>query len=161
MSKFKISDLIILLICIIIPLAAGSVSGIASATGVNDWYLGISKPSFNPPGWIFGPVWTLLYILMGISLFLVWKGSSGPMRTRAVLVFSGQLILNFLWSFLFFYFHWLLISLIEILMIWFFILWMILLFRKISKTAAYLQIPYLLWVSFATVLTAAIYFLNR
>lgn len=149
-----------LMICLLLPLAIGGISGYATASGITDWYVNLNKPSFNPPNYLFGPVWTFLYLLMGVSLFIVWRSPAGPDRTQALRIFVIQLTLNFLWSFLFFRFNLPGLALLEIIMIWISILTMILLFGRISKPAAYLQIPYLLWVSFATVLNGAIWYLN-
>jgi benzodiazapine receptor len=117
-------------------------------------------PSFNPPGWIFGPVWTTLYILMGISLYLVLIKPDSALRTTAIRVFFLQLTLNFLWSFFFFYFRNIGLALVDILLMWGSIVWMIMLFRRIHPAAGYMNIPYLLWVSFATALNGAYLFLN-
>ncbi len=126
------------------------------------WYQALNKPSFSPPNWVFGPVWTLLYFMMGVSLYLVWKEGLKNKKTKAALVFFAiQLILNFLWSVVFFGLRSPEAALIEILVLWFAILFTTLRFNKISKTAACLLIPYLVWVSFATVLNASIVMLNR
>jgi len=156
----KTKDLATLAVCLIIPVAVGSVSGIATASGLSDWYMALNKPVFNPPNYLFGPVWTTLYILMGISLYMVWKSTHGTARNHALLVFGIQLILNFAWSFIFFYFKkpgW---AFAEILLIWISIVIMILLFYRLNKWTAFLQIPYILWVSFASVLNAFIWQLN-
>ena len=147
-------------ICLIIPLAIGGISGFATATSINDWYVTLNKPSFNPPNYLFAPVWTCLYFLMGISLFLVWKSHKGRDRSNALLIFALQLILNFAWSFLFFKFNLPGVALVEIVLLWTNILMMIIFFSRVSKLAAFIQVPYLLWVTFATVLNAAIWFLN-
>jgi translocator protein len=144
---------------ITICLAVGGISGYITADAIPGWYVNINKPSFNPPNWIFGPVWTTLYIMMGIAFFLIWKSQS-PLKHKAMLIFSVQLILNFFWSILFFNFHLLGFALIEILCMWLFILLSIISFYPVSKVAAYLLIPYLLWVSFASVLNFAIWQLN-
>jgi len=149
-----------LTLCITVPLLIGGISGFATATSINDWYVGINKPSFNPPNYLFGPVWTTLYILMGISFYRILQASQSEIRTKAIIVFCFQLVLNFCWSFLFFKFQLLDISFIEIIMMWISIIMMIYTFSKIDKTAAYLQIPYLLWVSFASVLNGSIWYLN-
>lgn len=148
------------IICLLVPLAIGGISGYATASGVHDWYLTLHKPSFNPPNYLFGPVWTALYLLMGISLFIVWKSPAGLERRRGVIIFAIQITLNFLWSFLFFKFNLVSVALLDIVLIWVSILLMIILFSRISKVAAWLQIPYLLWVSFATILNGAIWMLN-
>ena len=147
-------------LCITFPLLIGGISGYATATSINDWYVGINKPSFNPPNYLFGPVWTILYILMGISFYRILQSPQNTQQKNAIIIFCIQLFLNFCWSFLFFNFQLLGISFIEIIMMWISILTMIYTFSKIDKTAAYLQIPYLLWVSFASVLNGSIWFLN-
>jgi len=158
--SLKIPPVFTLMACIALPLVVGSVSGIATAGNITTWYATLSKPGFNPPDFLFGPVWTFLYLLMGISLFLIWKSPSAPVKTRALTVFGVQLVLNFAWSFIFFHFKlpgW---AFAEILLVWFSILLMILTFFRISKMAAFLQLPYLLWVSFAAVLNGSIWYLN-
>jgi len=149
-----------LLICILIPLLVGSISGYFTSTSITTWYVTLNKPSFNPPNYLFGPVWTTLYILMGISLFLVLNKAKDLEKSKIIFVFSIQLILNFLWSFLFFKFQQLGLALAEILLMWCSILFMIIVFYKTNKLAALINIPYLLWVSFATFLTYSIYILN-
>ena len=147
-------------ICILIPLAIGGISGFATASSINDWYVSLNKPSFNPPNYLFAPVWTCLYLLMGISLFLIWKSPIGQDRNNALIVFAIQISLNFIWSFIFFKFRLSGLAFLEILFLWSSILLMIIIFSRISKPAAYLQIPYLFWVSFASILNAAIWRLN-
>jgi len=156
----SIKVLITLLICLLIPLAIGGISGFATASGITDWYVTLNKPSFNPPNYLFAPVWTTLYTLMGISLFIIWRSPEGRNRNNALVIFAIQITLNFFWSFLFFKFNLPGVALFEIVLLWTSILMMIILFRPISKLAAYLQVPYLLWVSFATVLNAGIWYLN-
>lgn len=153
----KISQLILSLI---LCLSVGTLGGIATASGVNGWYVSLIKPSFNPPNYLFGPVWTLLYLLMGISFYLILQSPKNDLKKKAILIFCVQLVLNFCWSFLFFKFHWLSIALIEIILIWLSIIAMIITFKKLNKTAAYLQLPYLLWVSFASILNGSIWYLN-
>ncbi|MFZ1515481.1 MAG: TspO/MBR family protein [Saprospiraceae bacterium] len=153
--------LILLLLCMVITMLVGATSGLLTIEGINEWYPFLLKPFFNPPNYIFGPVWTVLYLVMGISLFLIWDSDATKFRTRALAVFSAQLLLNFLWSFLFFYLRSPLFALIDIMLLWWLISTMISLFVKINKTAGYIQIPYLLWVSFATVLNASIWYLNK
>ena len=148
------------LLCITIPLIIGAVGGIATSTSIGTWYVSLAKPVFNPPNYLFGPVWTVLYILMGISLYMIIQSPKTEQRKKAIIIFCTQLFLNFWWSFLFFKFHVLGIAFIEILCIWISILAMIVVFQKINKPAAYLQIPYLLWVSFASVLNGTIWWIN-
>ena len=151
---------ILLLACVVGVLLTGFISGVGTAAGMNGWYETLRKPSFNPPDYLFGPVWTLLYILMGVALYLILQSPQSNYRTFAIGIFSFQLFLNFCWSFLFFYFHRPDIALIEIILLWLTILIMIFQFYNISPIASFLQIPYLLWVSFATVLNAALWYLN-
>jgi benzodiazapine receptor len=150
-----------LLVSIILPLSIGAIAGMFTAQSVPEWYATLNRPSFNPPNWIFGPVWTTLYILMGISLFLIWKQDVSKERNMAILFFLIQLILNFVWSFIFFYFNMIGFALVEIILLWISIAMMLVLFYKIEPMAAYINIPYLLWVTFATVLNASYYYLNR
>jgi len=120
----------------------------------------LNKPFFNPPNYLFGPVWTLLYLLMGISFFLILQSPIKELKRKAIIIFVIQLSLNFLWSFMFFKFELIGLAFIEIILIWISIFTMIIAFNKINRIAAALQIPYLLWVSFATVLNGAIWWLN-
>ena len=149
-----------LLYSLLITIGVGAISGFATASNINAWYTQISKPSFNPPNWIFGPVWTLLYILMGIALFLIWKQPGSPNRTNALRLFSIQLLLNFCWSFIFFYFHHIGLALIDISLLWIFIILTMFSFAKLNKIASWLLFPYICWVSFAMILNGAIYHLN-
>jgi len=150
-----------LIIAIIIPVAVGAISGFFTATGVESWYQTINKPSWNPPGWIFGPVWTTLYVMMGIALFLVWKSdSSDVLKKTAIALFAIQLILNFFWSFIFFDQQQIGWALVEIIVMWVFILLTIFAFGNVSKLAAWLLVPYISWVSFATILNYTIWKLN-
>lgn len=150
-----------LLISILIPLLVGSSAGFFTSSGVNGWYAAANKPWFNPPNWIFAPVWTTLYILMGIALYLVWKADiAKSVKQTAMILFGFQLLLNFAWSFLFFKMQepgW---ALVEIISMWIMILLTILWFGKISSVAAWLLVPYISWVSFATILNYAIWKLN-
>ena len=151
-----------LLISITTPIIIGGMSGFFTMNEVNGlWFTTLIKPSFNPPNYLFGPVWTLLYTLMGISLFMVWNTPKSNLRNRAITIFCLQLFLNFWWSILFFKFHLLLISVIDIIVLWALISYMIISFSKVKPVAAYIQIPYLLWVSFATVLNISIWYLNK
>ena len=149
-----------LIVSIALPLGVGAIAGMFTAQSVPEWYAALNRPSFNPPNWIFGPVWTTLYILMGISLFLVWKQGVSKERNRAILIFSLQLLLNFAWSFIFFYFHMIGFALVEIILLWVSIVIMLVFFYKVKPVASYINIPYLLWVTFATILNAGYYFLN-
>lgn len=146
--------------CILFTLSIGAVSGIATSSGINNWFMELNKPFFNPPNFLFGPVWTILYVLMGISFFLVLQSPINMLKRKAIIIFFIQLTLNFFWSFIFFKFQLIGLAFIEIILLWISILTMIIEFNKINVTAARLQIPYLLWVSFATLLNGAIWWLN-
>lgn len=150
----------LLLICIAIPLVSGLLTGLATTDSISTWYSTLNKPSFNPPNYLFGPVWSVLYILMGISLYMILQTPKSDMRTKSIVVFAIQLILNLSWSFIFFNAQSPLAALITIVILWIAILMMMIYFHQLSPKASYLQIPYLLWVSFATVLNAAIWYLN-
>ena len=150
-----------LLICIAIPLVSGSLSGLAIADHISSWYSTLNKPSFNPPNYLFGPVWSVLYILMGIGLYLILQTPKSAMRTKSIVLFTVQLILNLSWSFIFFNAQSPFAALIIIGILWIAILMMMIYFHTLSPIASYLQIPYLLWVSFATVLNAALWILNK
>lgn len=151
-----------LVISILLPVATGAVSGLFTVTGTGSWYQAISKPSWNPPGWIFGPVWTTLYVMMGIALYLVWKAETpAGAKKKAMILFAIQLFLNFLWSFIFFNQQEIGWALAEIILLWIFILFTIFAFGRINKTAAWLLVPYISWVSFAGILTYSIWKLNQ
>lgn len=126
------------------------------------WYATLNKPFFSPPNWIFGPVWTVLYALIGISFFLIWeKGFKKKQAKKAGIFFGIQLVLNFIWSILFFGFQSPLLAFIDIIILLIVIAFTIRAFYKISQNAAYLLVPYLVWVSFATVLNLSILILNK
>ncbi|MFP4424800.1 MAG: TspO/MBR family protein [Candidatus Woesearchaeota archaeon] len=155
--KAKI-DYLKLIASIIICQLAGIIGSVFTISSVSTWYVTLNKPFFNPPGWIFGPVWTILYLLMGISLYLVWTNKD---RTRkALAIFATQLVLNSLWSILFFGLQSPFLAAMEIIVLWGAILLSIAYFYRISRPAAYLLIPYILWVTFAAVLNLSIFLLN-
>lgn len=148
--------------CIILCLVAGFIGSAFTTPHIPGWYAGLAKPSFTPPSWLFGPVWTALYILMGISLFLVWRGGLGERRVQlAVGIFIVQLACNVLWSFAFFGRQSPLAGLVVISVLWILIVITIIASAFVSKAAAFLLIPYALWVSFASILNASIWRLNR
>lgn len=139
----------------------GLISTPFTISAIPQWYSTLQKPFFAPPNWIFGPVWTLLYFLMGISFYLIWKQlKQKKFIQRAKLYFLAQLVLNFLWTPIFFGLHTPLFGLIIIVCMWMAIVLTIKKFYQLSHVAAYLLIPYILWVSFATLLNAAIVVLN-
>lgn len=154
----NISKLLISIAVCQLVAAAGS---IVTIPAISTWYITLRKPGFSPPDWVFAPVWTILFLLMGISAYLIWaKGLKHEGVKMALLAFLIQLGLNFLWSFIFFGLHSPLLALFEIVILWLTILMTILLFIKISKLASYLLIPYILWTTFAVFLNLFIVFLN-
>ncbi|MGD0576993.1 MAG: TspO/MBR family protein [Candidatus Staskawiczbacteria bacterium] len=179
----KPNNLFKLLASIIICGLAGVIGSVFTTPGINGWYRNLNKPSFNPPNWIFGPVWTIIFVLMGISLYLVWikkfvvknkinkdkkswnslsqKLYSGSwQKANIILIFAVQLILNILWSIIFFGMHAPGVAFFELLMLWFAIIFTMVNFYRVSKTAAWLLLPYILWVSFAAILNFSIFILN-
>ncbi len=149
-------------ISIAAPLVVGGISGFFTTPEIKTWYQTIKKPDWQPPNWLFGPVWTVLYIMMGIALYLVWKATADQSKKRmAIILWIVQLVLNFFWSFVFFRQHQIDWALGEILILWLFILLTIFSFARINKTAAWLLVPYISWVSFATILTYTIWQLNK
>jgi len=146
---------------IALPLLVGIVAGLLTRNAMQDFDV-LIKPPLSPPGWLFPVVWTILYILMGISAYLIKTSDAGAeAKSDALMIYNYQLIVNFLWSIFFFNFEWRLFSFFWILLLWVLIILMIRQFDKISKTAAYLNLPYLLWVTFAAYLNFGIWWLNR
>lgn len=163
---------------------AGIIGSLATISNINGWYAGLKKPALNPPDWVFGPVWTMLYFLMGVALYLVWKNdwkvrnhifertgrawnvysewlwTGSWQKVNVIAIFSIQLFLNALWSFLFFRLHAPGLAFVDLLALWAAILYTIINFYRISKAAAYLLIPYILWVSFAGYLNYSIWQLS-
>ncbi len=146
---------------------AGVLGAAFSVPSIPSWYMGLVRPAFAPPNWVFGPVWTTLYALMGIAAYLVWSSyakTDGRTKKRvktALTIFGIQLFLNATWSIVFFGWQHIDIALVHIILLLGTILWTMKLFFPISKAAAYLLVPYLLWVSFASYLNYAIWVLNR
>lgn len=156
----KITKIIVL---IITCLGVGYLSSMATMSSVKTWFPTVTKPFFNPPSWVFAPVWSILYVMMGIAAGLVWSkmDSNRNVVKKALLFFGIQLALNALWSILFFGLQNPFLALIEIVLLWLLIYETYLKFAKIDKIAGYLFIPYIAWVSFASVLNASIWWLNR
>ncbi len=157
----KIKKPKLLILSIFLSQLAGFIGAFATTPAIPGWYAELAKPSFNPPGWIFGPVWTTLYTLMGISLYLVWsKGFKTKNIKPAVQLFMVHLVFNSLWSISFFGLENPALALLIIIILWTMIAYLIKLFWKINKKASYLLIPYIMWVSFASVLNYSIWVLN-
>jgi translocator protein len=153
-------DLLGLVVAVAVCFAAAGLGSLATVDAIPTWYAALHKPSWNPPNRVFGPVWTLLYLLMAVAAWLVWRTAGWPAARPALGMFAVQLALNVGWSLVFFGLHrpdW---ALVEIVALWGAILATLLLFRPISPLAAFLLAPYLLWVSFASVLNFAVWRLN-
>ncbi len=157
----KIKNIPKLVYSIVICQLAGIIGSFFTFPSISTWYVALEKPSFNPPNWVFSPVWITLFILMGISLYLVWGSGAKTRYVKIALTLFGiQLALNALWSIIFFGLKSPFYALIELVILWVAILATIFKFFNISKTAAYLLIPYILWVSFAAVLNFSIWVIN-
>lgn len=141
-------------------LGVSAIGGAITATSVNSWYPTLAKPFFTPPGWVFPPVWTILYVLMAIAAWRIWRRRPAASVAPALRVFALQLGLNLAWSFLFFGLQRVGAALAEMIVLLAAILWTARLFAGIDRPAALLLVPYALWVGFATVLTAAIWMAN-
>jgi len=144
-----------LIISFVLTFLVAALGSSVTTGAIKGWYTTIQKAPFNPPNWIFGPVWTILFILMAISLYLVWQKTKFPM------IFALQLFLNFFWSYSFFYLHKPLLAYIDILALIFVLILTIIQFKAINKLAAILLYPYLAWVSFASILNLYVVILNR
>lgn len=150
-----------ILIAVLVCLVVGFLSGFATQSSVDTWYETLNKPSFNPPNWIFAPVWTVLYILMGIAAGIVWsKGYYHKWVKTAMYHFFFQLLFNVLWSLVFFGYRSPGLAFLVIIILLILIILTYKWFRIVNKTAAYLLIPYLIWVGFATILNFSIWQLN-
>jgi len=148
-------------VSIAVPQIVGIASAFATMEGVKNWYPGLAKPWFNPPSWVFGPAWTLLYLLMGVALWLVWRRlGENPQVPRALAAFALQLLLNGAWSILFFGLRAPGVAFVGIVLLWSAITLTIVWFRPVSRAAAALLVPYWLWVGFATLLNGSIWYLN-
>ena len=151
-----------LVVIILLCLATGYLGSLFTRQSIPNWYADLQKPSFNPPDWIFAPVWTILYLMMAVSAFIILSKDLNNSKVKiAFIVFLIQLLLNGLWTPIFFGAHLIFVALIEIIILWLSIILTIVLFWKVSIPAALLLLPYILWVTFAAVLNAAIWLLNR
>jgi len=160
-KKSSSATIITLLICLAIPLLIGFIGSQFTIESVKTWYTTINRPSFNPPNWVFAPVWTTLYVLMGIASFRVWqKRKTAEWFHWAVIIYFVQLIFNLMWSFIFFELHQIGFALVEIILLLLLIIINAFIFYRFDKLAAWLFLPYFLWVSFATYLTYSIFILN-
>jgi translocator protein len=155
------SDRTKLIISIIATVGLGLLGGIFTAPEIQTWFVHLNKPSWNPPNWLFAPVWTTLYLLMGIAFYLVWKAKSiNDKKQWAIIIFIAQFGLNFVWSYIFFREHLMGWAFVDIVILWLAIFCTIIAFRGMNKKAAWLLVPYISWVSFAAVLNYTIWQLN-
>lgn len=146
---------------IILCEALGSLGTLATSKEINTWYALLAKSSFNPPNWLFGPAWGILFALMGIALYVVWQQKKSAKRTQALWLFWVQFVFNIAWSFIFFGQHAVLAGLYEIIVMWVAIVLTIVAFARVSKSAAWVMLPYLAWVTFATILNYSVWVLNK
>lgn len=161
MKEITVNNGVKLLISLAACVCAGLIGSIFTRGSISTWYTFLHKPAFSPPDWVYAPVWFLLYILMGISAFLVWRMGMKQFHVReGLVIFLIQLILNTFWSFAFFGLKSTIAGLLVIVPLWTAILLTIINFYRISRTASFLLLPYILWVSFATALNFSIYLLN-
>lgn len=152
-------NLVSLIVFLAICLGIAAVAGLITAPNIPTWYEALAKPSFTPPNGIFGPVWTVLYILIAISGWMVWR-KIGFSPDRPLMIYGLQLALNFVWSFVFFGAHLIGLAVVDIVLLWLAIIWNITLFWRVDRIAAALLLPYLAWVSFASALNIAVWQLN-
>ena len=145
-----------LLLCLLVSGLGGAVT----ASSVNDWYTTLHKPPFNPPDWVFAPVWSALYLMMAVAAWRVWRLPASRLRTRGLQVFGVQLALNLAWSFLFFGWQRMDLALLDILLLLGLIALNLRLFLQLDRPAGWLLLPYLGWVAFASVLNASLWWLN-
>ena len=154
-------DVVKLVVSLVACQCAGAIGSIFTTPAISTWYATLEKPSFNPPNWLFAPAWITLYLLMGVAAFLIWRQGLGQKGVRAALIiFLVQLVLNALWSVVFFGLHSPLWGVVVIIALWIAILITIIKFFKLSTAAGSLMLPYILWVSFAAVLNIALFMLN-
>ncbi len=157
----KINKILKLIVSLILCQLPGLIGSFFTLQAIPNWYAYLNKPILNPPNWLFAPVWTLIYLSLGISFFLIWQSNQSQIKKKmAYYVFFVQLILNAFWSIFFFGLRSPLLALIEIIFLWIIIAWNIKLFYQLHRLAGLILIPYLLWVTFATYLTFSIFLLN-
>ena len=162
-TRSKQSQIIGLIVALLLPFVLVGLGVAATSSSLSDWYLTLKKPAWNPPAWLFGPVWTVLYLMMGVSSWLVWReGPRHPAGVKQALIwYAVQLGLNALWSIFFFGMRQIGVALVDIIALWLTLLITIIKFWRIRPAAGWLMTPYLLWVTFATALNSAIWWLNR
>lgn len=150
-----------LLLFVVASFTAAAIGGAATVTSVGTWYRGLTKPAWNPPDWLFGPVWTLLYVMMAVAVWRAWRGSEVTAARQTLAWFGAQLALNALWSVLFFGLRRPDLAFIEVLVLWAVLVGLLRRFWRIDRIAGALWAPYVAWVSFASVLNGTVWWLNR
>lgn len=157
-SRFSVSALVV---CVLVPNVVGVVSGLASVAGVSGWYQTLARPFFTPPSWVFGPVWTALYTTMGVASYLVWRRrGESDVASTALVVYGAHLVVNGLWSVLFFGMQSPALALVDIVVLLALVVWTMRLFGRVRPVAAWLLAPYLAWAGFATALNFEFWRLN-
>lgn len=157
----KSKEFFALLLFVAVSEFAGLIGSLFTTPAIPKWYAGLQRSALNPPSWVFAPVWTTLFVLMGVAAFLVWRERGNRREVKnALSVFGLQLALNALWSVIFFGWRSPSFAFLEIILLWLAIIWTTVLFYRISRPAAYLFVPYLLWVTFAAYLNFAVAALN-
>ncbi|CAN5252806.1 tryptophan-rich sensory protein [soil metagenome] len=150
------------ILSLLLTLSIGGIAGFFTVPQIKGWYVYLHKPFFNPPNWIFGPVWTALYVMIAVAAYLIWTHRGKNVDySNAVRIYFLQLLFNFLWSIMFFGLHQILGAMVIITLLFITIVFNVKAFSRISKPAAWLLLPYLLWVSFAWVLNLSVYILNK
>lgn len=158
MSAARYPALILFLVVTFLAAALGSA---ATASSVSEWYPTLRKPSWNPPSWVFGPVWTLLYVAMAVAAWRVWRRAEAGAARSTLWLYGAQLALNALWSVLFFGLRRPDLALVDVVLLWGLLVVLLVRFARADRVAAALWTPYVAWVGFATVLNATIWQLNR
>jgi translocator protein len=161
MPTSPLLSVLALMVCLLASLSAGAVGGFATARAVTSWYPTLTKPAWTPPAWLFGPVWTVLYVLMGVAAWRVWLHRAEPPAAQALAIFGVQLVLNALWSLLFFGLRAPGLAMAELVLLWLAIAASLGAFWRLEPLAGALLVPYLAWVTFAGALNHAIWWLNR
>lgn len=155
-------DILKLVLSIVACQSAGLIGAVFTVSSIENWYNLLNQPSFRPPNWLFGPAWTILYTLMGISLYWIWtKGTKKKEVKDALKLFAVHLVLNATWSIVFFGMRNIPLSLLNIVVLWILIMMVMVKFYKIDQKASFILLPYLAWVSFATILNYNIFLLNQ
>lgn len=157
----KISSLWKLIISFSVVTVAAVVGSLATFSAIPTWYVTLHRTVLTPPNWVFGPVWTLLYILMAVAAFLVWKQAKTEESRQGLILFIEQLVLNVAWSVIFFGLHQILLAFVTIIILWLTIIVTTIWFFRVNKPAGYLMLPYIVWVSFASMLNFAVYLVNK